>query len=142
MNRISVACIIAILSLRTSAASPVLDQAHELDAQIASYGWGNVGANNDIDYAQTFTVGTKGTLTAVDVLIARYPTVSQPLLFDVRTVVAGMPSGDDVSPLASGSLDASHVPIMTGMFGNLQKQTSLDSTRHFDIIVIYGMSLP
>jgi hypothetical protein len=69
----------------------------------------NVGVGNVVDWAQTFTVGITGTLTGFDVWVDRQPEVSQPLLFDIRTTLAGAPSDPDTGPnvLASGSLPAS-----------------------------------
>lgn len=69
----------------------------------------NVGVGNVVDWAQTFTVGITGTLTGFDVWVDRQSEVSQPLLFDIRTTLAGVPSEPDFGPnvLASGSLPAS-----------------------------------
>lgn len=68
----------------------------------------NVGAGNVVDWAQIFTVGITGTLTGFDVWVDRQSEVSLPLLFDIRTTLAGAPTEPDSGPnvLASGSLPA------------------------------------
>ena len=75
----------------------------------------NVGSSNNIDWAQTFTVGVSGLLTGVDVWIARESVVSEPLIYDIRTVVAGKPSDPDFGPniLASGIIPAHSIPLVS-----------------------------
>jgi hypothetical protein len=73
----------------------------------------NIGVNNEIDHAQTFTVGLSGRLVSAEVQVTRYSYVTEPLLFDLRTVIGGnLPSEPDAGPniLASLSIEANAVP--------------------------------
>ena len=68
-----------------------------------------------VDTSQTFTVGVSGTLAQVDMRVGRHDdTVTDPLLFDVRTTSGGIPStpnsGGDI--LASVSIPASTIPTI------------------------------
>jgi len=68
-----------------------------------------------VDTSQTFTVGVSGTLAHVDMRVGRHDdTVTDPLLFDVRTTSGGIPStpnsGGDI--LASVSIPASTIPTI------------------------------
>jgi hypothetical protein len=88
----------------------------EVDQQFVPADWGaesNVGAGNDVDWAQTFTVGLTGTLTGIDIWVDRPAAVTMPLLYDIRTTLAGIPTEPDSSSnvLAYGSIDASMMPI-------------------------------
>ena len=69
----------------------------------------------NVDTSQTFTVGISGTLAQVDMKVVRLDdTVTDPLLFDVRTTTSdGIPttpnSGGNI--LASVSIPASTIPL-------------------------------
>ncbi|WP_428304001.1 hypothetical protein [Lacipirellula sp.] len=73
----------------------------------------NVGDSNQVDWAQTFTVGMTGTLSGFDIWIERHPTVQLPLLFDIRTTSGGLPTLSDVGPhiLIAGEKAASDIPV-------------------------------
>jgi hypothetical protein len=68
---------------------------------------------DDLDFSQVFTVGIRGELTGIDVLMFRDDGVSDPLLLDVRRTVAGKPTDADSGPniLASGIVNASDIPL-------------------------------
>ncbi len=90
----------------------VLDQVHEPSLQASVSGAGNVGAANTVAWGQTFTVGFNGKLSAVEVLINRQAVVTQPLLFDIRTIDGDVPSISDAGAniLTGGSIPASSIP--------------------------------
>jgi len=71
-----------------------------------------VGSGNQVDWAQTFTVGLSGRLTGLDLRIGRQPTTQQPLLYDLRNTSANAPTESDAGAnvLVSGQLQASEVP--------------------------------
>jgi MYXO-CTERM domain-containing protein len=68
-----------------------------------------------VDFAQTFTVGVPGTLTSVEVQIARGTGVTSSLIADVRTTTAGSP-GTDAAILASITMPAASVPTSFSLF--------------------------
>lgn len=66
---------------------------------------------SDDEAAQTFTAGVAGILGRVDIQIAKNGQLTtQPLLFDVRTTVAGLPGEDDNNVLVSRSILAADIP--------------------------------
>jgi len=72
---------------------------------------GFTGGTIPVSWAQTFTVGITGQLTGVDILVQKSaPTM--PLLFDLRTTVAGVPTLPDsgANILASLSIPGASVP--------------------------------
>src|SRR5688572_21110869 len=76
----------------------------------------NVGHNNYIDWAQTFTVGITGKLTGFDVLMARYASATQPLRFEIRTTTLDRrPTVENAGPniLASGAVASERVMAST-----------------------------
>ena len=78
----------------------------------------NVGDSNEVDWAQTFTVGVTGTLSGFDIWIERHSTVQLPLLFDIRTTSSGLPTLSDIGPhiLVAGEKAALEIPVDRGEF--------------------------
>jgi hypothetical protein len=76
-------------------------------------GYGIVGASQQVHAAQTFTVGTTGILSGIDVWVTRHDNVSEPLLVDIRTTMAGVPVNADAGPdvLARRTLPAAVVAV-------------------------------
>jgi hypothetical protein len=89
----------------------------------------NVGAGNDIDWAQTFTVGITGQLVGFDVPVSRGSSIVQPLLYDIRQTVGGVPTDADfgINVLASGLVNAQAIPILP------QLPSQAPSLTHFDV---------
>lgn len=89
----------------------VVDQYFE-PSPVTNYGsvLTDVITPSSVDHAQTFTVGTDGLLTRVDVLVRRGLDVQEDLKFDIRTVSAGIPDSDDGSALASAIIPWSIFP--------------------------------
>jgi hypothetical protein len=79
----------------------------------------NVGDSNRLDFAQTFTVGATGTLTAFDIWVAKSPAVTLPLLYDIRRTQSDLPTEADTGAniLVSGFNEAAGVPIEGRTFG-------------------------
>jgi hypothetical protein len=87
-------------------ADPVVDQSYLPGAFDST---AQIGQQfGDVDWAQTFTVGVTGTLTSVDVQIAKGSTTGSDLVVDVRTTTGGVPSSD-AGILATMSVPASAV---------------------------------
>jgi len=104
---------LAAMALVTAAhAAPVVDQSHQ---PIVSSPIGFVqGGSTTIDRAQTFTAGVTGVLTDIEVIVGRATlSISDGLIWDVRTVIAGTPSDPDsgLNILASGTVAAADVPV-------------------------------
>jgi hypothetical protein len=74
---------------------------------------------NGIDWAQTFAVGITGTMTGFDAWVDHADGITQPLLYDIRTVDAGSPSlpNAGINILASGSVAASALLTADGVSG-------------------------
>jgi hypothetical protein len=90
------------------ACEPVLDQQHDF----AATDEGTV--RSDIDRAQTFTVGVTGTLSRVDLRVRRPDaSTTAPLLLDIRSTSAGGPVEPNAPVLASVSIPASTIPIVS-----------------------------
>ena len=87
----------------------VRDQAYEPGA-------GSNVQTGRLDKAQTFTVGTTGTLARVDVDILRYPGSASDLLFDLRATINGAPVASNTNTLVSVRVPHSQVPTTRGFF--------------------------
>ena len=109
VKRVILAAIVA-LSANVTATGEQIDQQY---VPPTINGYGIVGAAQRVDTAQTFTVGITGLLSAVDVWVTRHETVSQPLLFDIRRTLGGIPVDVDSGPgiLASGAVAAQLVAV-------------------------------
>ncbi|MHC4341408.1 MAG: PEP-CTERM sorting domain-containing protein [Planctomycetota bacterium] len=96
-------------------ADSILDQSYDPSSSDAA---AVVGLSNVVDWAQTFTVGTTGILTSVEVKIFRSPDdiIVDPLLFDVRSTNSGAPAASDIGSaiLFSTSLSASSISTTAG----------------------------
>ena len=96
MTKVTCTLVAALLVLAFSAqevrAASVLDQEF---SPATSNITGFVGLSNNIDRAQTFTVGITGLLTDVQVRISVDSTTTDPLLFDIRTTSGGAPTEAD-----------------------------------------------
>jgi hypothetical protein len=83
--------------------------------------------DEDVDHAQTFTVGIGGQLTSVDVFISKGPNATQDLLFDVRRTNGGVPIEDNDlgtdSVLANARVPVSVVSINQFRFINIDIST-------------------
>jgi len=87
-----------------------LDQSYNATPDAAAQ-VGFTGGTIPVSWAQTFTVGITGQLTGVDILVQKSaPTM--PLLFDLRTTIAGVPTLADAGGniLASISIPGASVP--------------------------------
>ncbi len=73
----------------------------------------NSGPDFFQELAQTFTVGLAGDLSAIDVHIAA-DLFSGPLLFDIRSVVGGVPQEADAPVLVSGTVAAADIIAANG----------------------------
>lgn len=101
--------------VRSGNAAPILDQ--DNDPTPGPTAW--IGLSNGVDWSQTFTVGITGTLTRVDVRMFKASgDVTDPLLFDIRTTVAGVPTETDAGAniLASVSIAAGDVSTTESLF--------------------------
>ena len=87
----------------------VRDQAYEPGA-------GSNVQTGRLDKAQTFTVGTTGTLARVDVDILRYPGSASDLLFDLRATIYGAPVASNTNTLVSVRVPHSQAPTTRGFF--------------------------
>ena len=109
--------------LSSSVSATVLDQEYADTAdRFANIGQdSNFPADPDLDIAQTFTVGQTGVLTGVEVFVRRSftPTITDPLVFDIRTTVGGSPTEPDsgANVLASISAAASSIPTVASFVG-------------------------
>lgn len=95
--------------------APAVSRA-ELDQEFApneAFGGKNVGAANESDWAQTFTVGLTGALSGFDIWIERNASVQLPLLFDLRLTSSGAPTFDDTGSniLVAGQKPAVEIPL-------------------------------
>jgi len=113
----SVTLLLLLAGASQAAPNPALDQEF-VPSPISSiayiYRTFNDSLNQDInvDWAQTFQVGKEGTLTAVELFAYRVAdSVTEPLLFDIRTTSAGVPTTPDVGAniLFSSSIDRAHI---------------------------------
>ncbi len=107
---ISIYFLIVIFTTHNLFAAPTLDQ-YFVPPSVG----GGESIISDFDKAQTFTVGTSGTLSRVEIDIWRYPigfyhTIDTPLLFDIRPTINGVPIEDDSRTLASVSIPVNYVP--------------------------------
>ena len=75
-----------------------------------------------VDRGQIFTVGMQGVLTDVRVMVGRKSWASDPLLWELRNVTAGVPG---TSLLASGSTAAGAIPVLSGLTGMPTRFVSL-----------------
>jgi hypothetical protein len=91
--------VMLIASSKPAGAAPILDQQNSPPPEVISL------IADVFDLAQTFTVGVRGTLNRVDVLIQRLAVVpALPLHFDIRRAPGGVPSEDDSEPVPLGLL--------------------------------------
>lgn len=144
------ATIVLALACTTSTFADVaqLDQSHEVlptdsnGTNIVSYGFGPTN-----DHAQTFTVGTSGQLSAVEISVLRGTSIiTTPVRFDIRTVnLDGTPTTSDSGSniLASMSIDATEFadsnPLSTFPVSFDIPYTHIDVSA-FDIDVTVGDS--
>ena len=79
-----------------------------------------IGAYTDtkssVQHAQTFTVGVGGQLTRLDLYVYRDSLTTDELEFDLRPVLAGTPSENDGTALASFNIGAASVGTVAGGF--------------------------
>jgi len=111
--------VIGAMTAQPGLATPTLDQSYE--PLLPAYGFLSAG----IDWAQTFTVGLSGTLTRVDVKVARDtplfgspPFAGGPISVDVRTTSGGTPTEPDsgANILGTGTLTQAQVSSTTFSF--------------------------
>ena len=132
-RHISSGLIVAMLFIiggKISFAVPILDQPFDpgLEPTLSS------GIDFDIPKAQTFTVGIAGTLTKIDIDIARQG--AEPLLFDLRaTRGAGVPIESDTMTLAALTIPTASIPITRGFFSIDISTFSIDVMRG-DVLAI------
>lgn len=112
----SVGCLL-VLSAPTIAA-PLLDQEFVPAVQNVAVAIGQVGAvpTQNLDAAQTFTVGMTGVLTGVEILVRRdNASITQPLVLDIRTTTGGAPTEPNAGAniLGSVSAAAATIPLAT-----------------------------
>ncbi len=96
-------------------AVPMPDQSYDPAIDATAF----IGQGNILDWSQTFTVGLTGTLTSVDVRIFKdSSSVTDALLFDIRTTSGGAPTEADMGAniLASVSIAASSVSTTSSLF--------------------------
>jgi hypothetical protein len=93
--------VLAALAFAPSALAGTLDQSQPVLGEWAGF------VGDQIHNAQTFTAGTNGLLDQVDVAVSRPAPITEPLVVEIRAVVAGVPSG---AALASVTVAASTIP--------------------------------
>ena len=105
------------LSLSAPAlAVPVLDQEFDPAAQNVAVAIGQVGGipTQNLDAAQTFTVGITGTLTSVEILVRRdTANILAPLVLDIRTTTGGAPTDPNAGANILGMVSAPAATIGT-----------------------------
>jgi hypothetical protein len=94
VNHLCTATVLAVTVSRTTGGA-LIDQ-HYVPAMANAHGI--VGASQHVHAAQTFTAGATGMLSGIDVWVTRHENVSEPLLFDIRTTMAGVPVRADSGP--------------------------------------------
>jgi hypothetical protein len=89
-------------------AAPILDQVCEAEFN------SDMGFYRYLDRAQTFTVGLTGFLTQVDIKVHRTGTLSEDILFDVRTTAGGLPTEPNVGAniLFNAVIPKTDVPLV------------------------------
>ncbi len=110
----TIAIAISILGLETSHAyaTPELDQSFEPIPEYAGHWRGLQVGRENVESAQTFTVGTSGTLTRVDVQLGIEPGTlgTGNVLLDIRpTSTAGNPKPENASALITAVIPATDV---------------------------------
>ena len=131
--QIAIIAIMIITGAKSAYAVPILDQYFDSSGMTSLISF--VGRS---DKAQTFTVGTTGTLVQADVEIQRWPSPTQggipipigDLVFDIRRTTGGVPINDNTLALASIKVSADSIPTTRGWF-------SFD-INSFDIFVTSG----
>jgi hypothetical protein len=95
-------------------ADSILDQSYDPSSTGST---AYIGQSNVVDWAQTFTVGTTGFLTSVEVKILRKSSeIVDPLLFDLRSTSSGAPAEADsgTAILFNTSVSASSISTSAG----------------------------
>ncbi len=94
------AAVVSVVLALSAAAAPMLDQQYTAPSDnIGPTPWGL-----PVDWAQTFTVGITGVLDSVTVKGGRANLPVEPLLIDVRTTVAGVPTESNIGGNILGSV--------------------------------------
>ena len=133
-------CAVASPAYAVTVIQPQVDQQH---VPPMALGVLNVGDENSVDVAQTFTVGLPGRLTGFDLWVQRSMAVTQPLLYDFRRTEAGVPTESDTGDniLASGTLDAGLFEVVSDSNTTPADLLHIDLEKPFDVQVGDVLSL-
>jgi hypothetical protein len=107
---IAFVAIILLAVARTAEAEPILDQHYDPPLPPAPT-FQFIGITPGTAGAQTFTVGIPGILARVDVGISSNGQLTDPLLFDVRPTVNGVPVEAEAAALFSAALAQDQLPF-------------------------------
>jgi hypothetical protein len=129
MTRLFVLSITQLLAFLACNVRAAIDEQHLLPS--AAFTWQIMGNDPIASVAQTFQVRSSGRLTGVDIWTDHPEEIKLPLLFDIRTTVAGVPTEPDVGPniLQSVAVDPGMVSV-----GRMFPTTfSPDKILHIDV---------
>lgn len=102
--------IIVIELAGTSSAALVVDATNDVGSSAAAH---NLMPSNF--WAQSFTVGTDGLLSKVEVQVGKFSGAASNVSFELRPLVAGTPTLDNRGTLFTSSIDINDIPVINSL---------------------------